>query len=87
MKKLLMVVAAAIMLAGCDPSTKDVSGSFEIPKELKDKGCVMYRMENEYAKALYVLYCPNASTTTQTQEKHPINTSTIVEGEYYGEYR
>lgn len=87
MKKLLLVVSAAIMLAGCDPSTKDVSGSFEIPKDLKDKGCVMYRMKNEYAEALYVLYCPNASTTVRTQAKHPMNTSTIVEGEYYGEYR
>ncbi|AXN57888.1 hypothetical protein KASHIRA_02470 [Serratia phage vB_SmaM-Kashira] len=83
MKKLLILVTA-VLLSGCDPTTRDVSGTFAIPQELKDKGCTMYRMKNEYAEAIYVLYCPNANTTTQLQAKHPANGS-VINGVYYEE--
>lgn len=87
MKKLLLVVAAAIMLAGCDPITKDVSGSFEIPKELKDKGCVMYKMKSDTSHVIYALHCPGSTTSTTLQAKHSTRAVVIDEGKPYDEYR
>lgn len=86
MKKLLLV-AATMLLAGCDASTKDVSSDFAIPKELKDKGCVMYKMKSDTTHTIYALHCPGATTSTTLQGKHQKRAIVIDEGQPYDEYR
>lgn len=76
MKKLILI--AALLLAGCDAYTDDVSGRYELPKGLKD--CEVYRMTASRGKDLYVVRCPNSTTgVSYTENKNTVSTTTISE--------
>ncbi len=76
MKELALI--AALLLAGCDAYTDDVSDRYQLPKGLQD--CEVYRMTASRGKDLYVIRCPNSTTTTSYQDnKQEVNTVTISE--------
>ncbi len=57
------VLVAAIGLAACTPSGKEVTGSFPIlPEGLKD--CKIYDLQSEHGSHIRVVRCPNSSTST-----------------------
>lgn len=81
MKRLILAAFAALMLVGCDAETRDRTESYIMPKELADKSCKVYRMESDgRAKTLYVLYCPNAQTTTSYHENKQDHSTTTIDG-------
>lgn len=75
-QKLISAGLMCLVLAGCDPKTKDVGESFIMPPELKEKGCKIYVMMRENSAAtVYALYCPGASTSTTKISKHSTHIS------------
>ena len=60
MKKLIMTFVV-VCLIGCGKSTEEVSGSFNVPEELKD--CKMYRLCSDI-RCINVVRCPISSTST-----------------------
>lgn len=88
MKRTRLILMAAMMgftLAGCDANTTESTGSYIMPKDLADKGCKIYRMEGKLANDLNVVYCPNASVTSEYRNgKQSVTVTTIDEGKDYG---
>lgn len=72
--KSLITIAVAILLAACDPETKDITGNFVIPEEFSD--CVFKRMGNTYGNYITVVRCPNSTVSTIQSDKS--HTTTIV---------
>lgn len=77
--KILML--AILLLSACDmtPQTKVVDTGFVLPEDLKD--CHMYEMINRSGTALYVMRCPN-STTSTSAGKNPTTTVVIDDDTY-----
>jgi len=60
MKKLIMALVV-VCLVGCEKSTKEISGTFNMPEELKD--CKMYSL-SDGVSSVYVVRCPQSSIST-----------------------
>ena len=84
MKKLIMALVI-VCLVGCEKSTKEISGSFNFPEELKD--CKMYSLSNG-GSSVIVARCPLSSTTTTyncgkiTCSSMTVEVDTVGFGEY-----
>lgn len=66
MKRFGLALLACLMLAGCgDANTEDTTSAYQLPQELVEKGCKIYRLTGKAQyQTLRVVYCPNAETTT-----------------------
>lgn len=60
MKKLI-IAFLMVGLVGCEKSTKEISGAFVMPEELKD--CKMYSLLNGVTRVI-VVRCPQSLTST-----------------------
>ncbi len=79
MKNLLMVIALAFILVGCD-SSGERTNNYELPQGLSD--CHIFRVSPDgIGKTLYVVRCPN-STTSTTYNSGKSDTSSVT---YIGE--
>lgn len=77
MKKVMLVMLIVVgMLTGCSPRTIQVEHKFDVPEELLH--CKMYNMYNGYT-TIYVMHCPNATTSTMVAGKHPVHSVMISE--------
>lgn len=64
MHKQLIIALVGLAVAACQPSTKEVSADFRIPKGLED--CSFYEMSPSGLKAtVMVVRCPQSDTATQ----------------------
>lgn len=65
-KKVALALWLGALLAGCDrtPMATDDTASYVLPPELQD--CKIFRLvpEESEKRSLYVVRCPNSSTTT-----------------------
>jgi hypothetical protein len=79
MKSLLLVTMLALVLTSCDSETKEVSGKFELPPELRD--CVIYSMYSDGAlqQDITVVRCPLSQTSTTYREGKHDKTVVVVE--------
>lgn len=58
-----MIAVLAMMLTGCDFSSKEKTSSYTLPAGLED--CHIYRVTPDgMGKTLYVVRCPNSNTST-----------------------
>ena len=84
MKKLIMALVV-VCLVGCEKSTKEISGAFNMPEELKD--CKMYGLSNG-VKNVIIVRCPQSLTSTTyncgktTCSSMTVEVDTVGFGEY-----
>lgn len=76
MKKMLMSLMVVGLLAGCSPSTKEISHSYVLPEELKH--CSIYRLFSGDGSLMTVVHRPNANTTTSYTSGKSVNSVTVV---------
>lgn len=62
MKKLLGMIMLSVLLSGCEPSTTEISNEYIMPPGLED--CKLYSMFGSGGQILYVMRCPDTTTTT-----------------------
>ena len=80
MKKVFIAVLAAIGLVACQPSSRELSYDFRLPKELNH--CEIHKLSNGKMTVLYVVHCPNATTTTSFDANgkgHYVHTTLVSE--------
>lgn len=69
-KKILFGIAVLILalfiLVGCDNTPKDKTNDYVIPTALKD--CKISVISGKTVKELYVVRCPNSTTSTNWDE-------------------
>lgn len=75
MKKFVFI-ALSLLFTSCGRETRDVSGSYSIPKGLSD--CEFYWMKTANLNSITVVRCSNSSTSTTTSGKYS-QTSVVVE--------
>lgn len=78
MKKLLIVLGLAVMATGCT-KPQDISHEVAMPPGFED--CTVGVTARDLGR-LYMIRCPNSSTTTMTGGKHDKPTVTIDGVEY-----
>ena len=84
MKKLIMTFVV-VCLVGCEKSTEEISGTFNMPEELKD--CKMYKLSKGMIN-VFVVRCPQSSTSTTyncgktTCSSMTVEVDTVGFGEY-----
>jgi hypothetical protein len=76
MNKLAIILAAAIVLAGCDPTYREPANFSVVPPELSD--CKVYWISNGY-EGLYVVRCPNSQTSATWRSGKIRRTSVTIE--------
>lgn len=74
--KVLAVVLCGLMLVACSPNTKYATHNFVLPEELSH--CKMYKMYDGY-RYVFVMHCPNATTSTMVSGKHPVRSVMVSE--------
>ena len=84
MKKLI-IAFLMVGFIGCEKSTEEISGTFNMPEELKD--CKMYSLSNGVS-SVKVVRCPQSSTsTTYNCGKTTCSTMSVeVDTVGFGEY-
>jgi putative SOS response-associated peptidase YedK len=80
MKKYIGIVFAAMIVAGCTNSAKEVVYPV-MPPELKD--CKVYAISSESGRDITVMRCPNATTSTTYKEGKATRTTIVVDGVEY----
>jgi len=83
MKNLMAVIIAAFTLVACDGSYNNVQAKVT-PPELAD--CHLIEWNPTGVRELYVVRCPNSTTTTNwTAGKHSNqhNTTVVIDGQTY----
>ena len=66
----------AIVTVACTPSYKQLDYPV-LPEELKD--CKIFRINNSAGTFLYVVRCPNSSTSTTFHSGKSTTTTTVVD--------
>lgn len=79
MKKALLALVV-LLLVGCEPSTKEKTGDFILPPDLKD--CRIYKLFDG-SETITTMRCPNSSTSTEYIVGKSTRTSIVVDGETY----
>lgn len=74
--KLLALLVMFTSLTACiEPETRDKTGTFILPEELKERNCSIHYMSNGMS-GIYVVTCPNTNCTTVTRVgKNPIHSA------------
>ena len=80
MKKLIGILFAASIVAGCTNSAKEVIYPAMLP-ELKD--CKVFYLTKESGSAITVMRCPNATTSTSYTSGKTKVTTIVVDGVEY----
>lgn len=70
-----LLLASLVLLSACSRQTEE-SNRFVLPPELKH--CTMYYMVDNLT-IVYVVHCPNATTTTYKAGKYPETVTVISE--------
>lgn len=60
--KITLLIAVAAILMGCSPSTTERTDSYNMPQELKDRGCRIYNMYDGFSN-ISVLVCDKLDCT------------------------
>jgi uncharacterized protein YceK len=79
MKKLFAIIAVSIILSGCGPSVShagDIGLAVGMIDDLKD--CKTYKV-GDGMKSMYIVRCPNSTTSTLIPGKNPVHTVVIDE--------
>ena len=66
--KITLLIAVTAILMGCSPSTSERTDNYNMPHELKDRGCRIYNMYDGFSN-ISVLVCDKLDCT---------NTSTLA---------
>lgn len=77
MKKILAIFAVCILLSGCGPSVShagDIGLAVGMIDDLKD--CKTYQV-SDGMKSMYIVRCPNSTTSTLVPGKNPVHAVTI----------
>ena len=77
MKKYLVISLALFGLTGCDPTAKDDTYSWKLPKGLED--CTIYKLRDTKANGMNVMRCPLSQTTSNIGGKSPQHVTLIEE--------
>lgn len=78
--KRLFLIASLALVAGCNQETREVKYE-KLPDELRD--CKTFYIQDSKLANLYVMRCPNSTTSVQHQSgKQTIRTVTIDGVEY-----
>lgn len=74
MKNIFIVILVSLFLTSCQYSTDskkdsvDITQQFKLPTSMKD--CEIHQLERKTPKGstkyIYITYCPNATTTTNS---------------------
>ena len=80
MKKLIGILFAAGIVAGCGNSAKEIIYPV-LPPELKD--CKIFYLTKESGSAITVMRCPNATTSTSYTAGKTKVTTIVVDGVEY----
>jgi hypothetical protein len=76
-----LLILPLLLLMGCEPAAKNVDSNFSVrPKHLQN--CRIDKLQNDSGSRITVVYCPNATVTTQLQDKALTTTTTIAEAQY-----
>jgi hypothetical protein len=76
MRRIIIPLAAVILLTACDPGVKKIDVSIELPEALKD--CTFHSVKvNKDAPTLNVVRCP-LSTTSTTYASGKTQVTTVV---------
>lgn len=74
------VLAACVMLTGCEKKSENVSDSFNLSDGLRD--CAIHKLQSSSGKTLYVVRCPLSETTTyRASDKIKTNVSVVETSE------
>ena len=80
MLKLSALAVAALMLAGCGPSS--VITNYPMPPELSD--CSQYRLrDGDLGTTIVVVRCPNSTTSTTYPVGKSRSTTVVIDGVEY----
>lgn len=63
----LSVIIAVVALSACQPSTKESTQRFEMPKELAD--CKIFTMSDSIGSMVRVVRCPAMETITTCHKR------------------
>lgn len=76
MKKVILVLLAALALAGCEkaPESSQHQGEFKIDKLFTADGCTMYRFYDN-GRAVYYSNCAGSVQTTRQEGRHSVDVS------------
>lgn len=76
MRKQVIIACLALALIGCEPRSRESTREYNLPKELEH--CTVHVIDNGKLTQLYVVLCPNKTTTaTALSAKHPVYVSLI----------
>lgn len=70
-----LLLASLVLLSACGEKTASKSDKFVLPTELEH--CELYRMSDTSVNVIYVVHCPNATTTTHAAGKYSKNITVI----------
>lgn len=73
--KLLSVLLCSMILSGCDRYQQDITQYYVMPPELS--ACKIHEVSNGF-KILYVVHCPNKTTTSATYQEGKNTTSVAI---------
>lgn len=79
--KRVLLIASCLLIAACNPHSEDATVDFPVmPKELSD--CKIYWISGKY-RALYVVRCPNSTTSTTYRQGKTSATTVVIDGVEY----
>ena len=78
---ILVITMILIALIWClRPNIQDDSSNYVLPAHLRD--CSITILHGKQLSSITVIRCPNSSTTTKVQGKHP-KTTVVIDGDTY----
>lgn len=82
MKRTLLILAAMLALAGCNPGYQEVDDSYRVrPDHLKD--CQITRLDGSNGGYIYVVRCPNSTTSTTYKVGKSHQSTVTIDGDTY----
>lgn len=80
MKKFL-ILAATVLMVGCEPSNETRTDEFKLPDYLSD--CTITKLVDKNTAIFTVVRCPNSSTSTTYMNGRSSQTSVVIDGQKY----
>lgn len=75
---ILYIICVVLVLSACTPTAREATHNYKLPSELSD--CKIFRLMNDSGDVMYVMRCPNSSTTTNYSTGKTSRSITLIEG-------
>lgn len=75
--KIMMLVAIATLLSGCEKEAKETTSKYTLPEGLED--CKIFKLRNDDGGVIVVTRCPLSSTTTAYTSGKSTESSTVID--------